>query len=66
MIRKKTGLEKSIGAIHEMSQTFMDDKADRGRPAGTRNTTKQEDKLVLQVFKKLRPPGAGIDARPLN
>ena len=37
-----------------------------GRKKGTTKTTKEEDKVIMATFKKLRPPGAGVDSRLIH
>ena len=37
-----------------------------GRPKGSRVTTRDEDKQIIQAFKKVRPPGAGVVARQIR
>ena len=37
-----------------------------GRPAGSRVTTKAEDKEILKTLKKVRPPGHGTSARRVH
>ena len=37
-----------------------------GRPTGSKITSKEDEKKIAQVFKKLRPPGHGIVARKVH
>ena len=37
-----------------------------GRPSGSRATSKDEDKQIIQTFKKVRPPGHGVVARKVH
>ena len=37
-----------------------------GRKKGTTKTTQEEDKVIMATFKKLRPPGAGVDSRLIH
>jgi len=54
------------GAIALAAATFKDKKGIRGRPRDARKTTKVEDRVILTKFKKLRPPGCGVDARVVH
>ena len=69
MVRKteKTdGTKPSAGAMCEAAREFHTDKEQRGKPQGSTKTTKQEDKLLLATFKKLRPPGHGLTSKALH
>lgn len=66
MVKKKNGRKPSLGAVSEAAKTFHMPKGERGRPKGKRKTNKAEDRKILSTFKKLRPPGHGIDARTLH
>ena len=66
LVKKSDGTIPSVGAIWNAATTFMDEKEKRGRREGFRNTTKAEDRTVLSVFKKLRPPGHYVDARMVH
>ena len=50
-------------AISEAASTFKDEKEKRGRKTGWRKTTKDEDKIIIQKFHHLRPPGHYVDSR---
>jgi len=41
-------------------------KNKRGRKLGQRDTTKAEDRKIMQTFHKLRPPGHYINSRILK
>lgn len=66
LVRKTDGSVPSEGAISKAAKDFMEEKEQRGRPTGTRNTTKAEDRVIMQKFRELRPPGAYIDSRILH
>ena len=44
----------------------MLEKMIRGRKEGWKKTTKEEDRTVMQTFKKLRPDGHGVDSRVIH
>ena len=64
--RKMDGTVPTIGSICEAAKTFQREKGEQGRPKGCKKTTKEEDRKVLAIFKKLRPPGCGVDSRVLH
>ena len=66
LVFKTDGTKPSIGAMCEAAKNFKVAKDQRGRPRGSKKTTKGEDKVVMQVFHKLRPPGHGITSRTLH
>ena len=66
MVEKTDGTPPSHGAMSEAAATYMEDNAQRGRKRGWRKTSKAEDKKVMQVFHKNRPPGCGIDSREIH
>ena len=66
VVVKTDGLPPTQGAMSEAAASFMLAKGPVGRPKGWRKTTLQEDRKILSVFKKLRPPGAGIDSRVIH
>ena len=66
VVRKEDGTAPTIGAICGAAQTFRDVKGKRGRPKGCKKTTKEEDRKLLSVFKKLRPPGCGVGSRVIH
>jgi len=66
MISKQDGLPPSLGAISEAGRTFMKPKSQERRPVGSRKTTAAEDKVLLQTFHEIRPPGCGVDSRSLH
>lgn len=43
--------------------SWKDEKEQRGRKKGQKATTKEEDKLILKTFHRLRPPGHYVDAQ---
>ena len=67
MVRKTDGTVPTAGAISKAAKNFNAGEEDRrGRPTGSRNTTAEEDRVIMKVFKKLRPPGAYVDARIIH
>lgn len=66
LVRKTDGTVPSPGAVSLAARDFKVQKKVRGRQLGWKKTSKAEDKKILQNFKKLRPPGHGIDARTLH
>jgi hypothetical protein len=58
MVRKQNGKKPTISAISQAAETFKDKKGKRGRPPGTKATTKEEDKKLMKTFLKVRPPGS--------
>ena len=58
MVKKTDGSAPTLGAISMAARDFKDLKGQRGRKKGGKATTKAEDKKILQVFNKLRPPGS--------
>lgn len=67
LVRKKDGGLPEVGSIREAVKTFnKKGKKKVGRPAGWRKTTKEEDKKILQTFKKVRPPGHGVTSRKVR
>ena len=58
-------MEEPLGDLKERLRTLTFDataEETRGRPTGSRNTTPAEDRVIMKVFKKMRPPGAYVDA----
>ena len=66
IIRNEDDEHPTEGAFRQCVLNFHEPKAKRGRKAGYRKTSKAEDKLVLQTFLKLRPPGHGVDSRKVH
>ena len=58
MVKKTDGSAPTLGAISMAARDFKNLKGQRGRKKGGKATTKAEDKKILQVFNKLRPPGS--------
>jgi len=56
-VKKKDGTVPSDGAMSEAANKFLKLKGKRGRKVGTKSTTKAEDKNIMSLFHKLRPPG---------
>lgn len=63
---KKDGSPPTQGAMSEAASSYKVPKGPVGKPLGFNKTTKQEDTKILQIFKKLRPPGFGIDSRVIH
>ena len=66
IVRNEDGGHPSEGAVRQCVMNFHEPKATRGRKSGYRKTTKAEDNVVLQTFRKLRPPGHGVDSRQVH
>ena len=66
LVKKTDGTVPQPSAISEAAATFKEEKRKRGRKQGWRKTTKSEDKQILTTFKKLRPPGYGVDSRDIH
>ncbi|MDP7559855.1 MAG: hypothetical protein QF745_04875 [Planctomycetota bacterium] len=66
LVKKTDGRKPGISAIQEAAASFNKVKEQTGRRAGTYKTSRAEDKKVLQTFKKLRPPGHGVDSRVVH
>ena len=62
-VRKTDGTIPSLASIAEAAEMYKVPKGQRGRPQGSRATTKGEDKVILQRFHKVRPPGHGVNSR---
>jgi len=57
MVKKTDGTIPSVGAISMAARDSKKQKHKRGRQQGHKATTRDEDKLILKAFKKMRPPG---------
>lgn len=67
LVFKKDGKTRpTLAAISLAAATYKDEKLQRGRKKGQRSTSKEEDEKILKTFKKLRPPGHGIDSNVLK
>jgi hypothetical protein len=67
MVFKKDGRTRpTLAAIALAARNFKEEKFKRGRKQGQRLTSKDEDRKILNTFKKLRPPGHGIDSNVLK
>jgi len=63
IVKKTDGTAPSTGAVSEAAAEFKSKKETRGRRESTNKTTKQEDKTIMETFKRVRPPGCGVDSR---
>ena len=63
MVKKTDGTVPTEAAISKAAKNFAKEQGARGRPAGTKATTRQEDRAIMSKFKQLRPPGAYVDSR---
>ena len=63
MVKKTDGTVPTEAAISLAAKNFAKEQGARGRPAGTKATTRQEDRAIMSKFKQLRPPGAYVDSR---
>ena len=67
LVRKLDGKRPSEGAIREAVANFKNTTRKKaGRPKGWRKTTKEEDKVIMASFHKVRPAGHGVDARTVH
>ena len=66
LVVKTDGTAPTPGAISEAVREFKEPKQKRGMKKGWQKTTKAENKKVMEVFKKLRPPGCGVDSRDIH
>ena len=57
-MKKTDDTVPSLGAISMAARDFKKQRGQRGRKKGCKATSKAEDKKILQVFSKLRPPGS--------
>ena len=66
LVRKTDGTRPKIGSIAEAAKNYGKEKGAVGRPEGSRKTTKAEDRKILNIFHKLRPPGHYVDSRKVH
>ena len=66
LVRKTDGSKPKTSAMCDAAKNFMKEKGQQGRPAGSRKTSKAEDKALMDVFHKIRPPGHGVTSRRLH
>jgi hypothetical protein len=66
LVKKTDGKRPSLSAISQAARSFNTEKQQRGRKLGKNKTTKEEERKVIQVFHKLRPPGHGVDSRVIH
>lgn len=66
LVKKTDGTIPTEGAVRQAVQNFKKEKKNLGRKSGSRATTKEEDKVILKIFKKVRPDGCGVDARKIH
>ena len=59
-MKKTDDTVPSLGAISMAARDFKKQRGQRGRKKGCKATSKAEDKKILQVFSKLRPPGSAV------
>lgn len=65
-VKGKKAVSPSKTAVYNVVKRWRLKPKPRGRPAGSRATTKRQDDTILATFKRLRPPGCGITARKLR
>ena len=65
-VRNVQGGRVTIGAIAGAAASYGQEKGAVGRPKGSHKTSKAEEKLIMQKFNKLRPPGHGIVSRKVH
>jgi hypothetical protein len=63
LVFKTDGSKPKISAMSEAALNFKVQKGQRGRPEGRNKTTKEEDKVLMATFHKVRPPGHGVSSR---
>ena len=61
LVKKTDNTHPTAIAVMQAVKNFNSKKCAVGRPAGARATTKAEDRVIMQTFKKVRPPGHGVD-----
>jgi len=66
LVSKTDGTKPSIGAMSSAAKNYKTEKGQRGRPVGSNKTSKEQDKLIMNTFKKLRPPGHGVTSRVIH
>ena len=66
LVCKKDGNKPTTAAMCQAASNFKKVKGMRGRPLGSNKTTKDEDKVLMKTFHKIRPPGHGITSRALH
>ena len=66
VVRNKNGGRPTIGAIQQAAVAWKAVKKVRGRKKGQLATTKEDIKVLMAKFHKLRPKGHGIDANTLR
>jgi len=66
LVCKKDGKKPTTAAMCQAASNFKKVKGMRGRPLGSNKTTKDEDKVLMKTFHKIRPPGHGITSRALH
>ena len=66
MVKKTNGKRPTLPAISLAAATYKQEKGQRGRPLGSRKTTKQEDRQIITTFHKKRPPGYGVDSEMVH
>jgi hypothetical protein len=66
LVCKKDGKKQTTAAMCQAASHFKKEKGMRGRPLGSNKTTKDEDKVLMKTFHKIRPPGHGITSRALH
>ena len=66
LVRKTDGTKPTPGAMCDAAKNFKIKKGQVGRPAGSKKTSKKEDKKLLDVFHEIRPPGHGVTSRRLH
>ena len=65
-VQNEDGDHPTEEAVRRRVVNFREPKAMRGRKKGYRKTSKAENKVILQAFRKLRPPGHGVDSRKIH
>ncbi len=63
VVKKDGKTHPKISAVEEAAKNFLKVKGTRGRKEGWRKTSKQEDRTMMAIFKKMRPDGCYVDSR---
>ena len=66
LVKKQDGTVPTKEAVRKAVNSFGKEKQPVGRKLGWRKTTKAEDNVIMKTFKRLRPPGVGVDSRVIK
>ena len=65
-VKKTDGSRPGVRALQRIVKQWPRAAKTPGRKKGWRKTSPEDDKLILEKFRELRPHGHGIDARSLS